>query len=170
MSWLRIDDRFSRHPKVTQLSYKERWTWMDLLCYCASYQTGGWLPENIKEHVAGATVSYLSKCSALELVDVVAGELRIHDWETYAPKDPTGAERQASWRRRTRNSRATVPVTDDVTESVTKNVTGESSTSRTDAARVPVLSCPDESKGFTEASSEQPSDGTFQIPKLREAS
>ena len=124
MSWLRIDDRFSRHPKVTQLSYKERWIWMDVLCYCAAYQTGGFLPDNIAELVTGASARFLSKCSGLELVDVVQGELKVHDWETYAPKDPTGAERQATWRKK-RTS-----VTPEVTAGVTENVTAESSTSR----------------------------------------
>lgn len=140
MSWLRIDDRFSRHPKVTQLNHKERWIWIDLLCYCASYQTGGYLPDNIGELVAGASTRFLSKCSSLELVDVVAGELRIHDWQNYAPKDPTGSERQAAWRRRNRNG----GVTEGVTEEETEDETDESSTSRTrtGARSRPVLSSP----------------------------
>lgn len=107
---------------------------MDLLCYCAAYQTGGYLPHNIADMVAGASVKYLSKCSSLELVDVVDDELRIHDWENYAPKDPTAAERQAAWRRSKRNGGVTVEVTGSVTD--------ESSTSRAGTARVPVPSRP----------------------------
>lgn len=132
MSWLRIDDGFSRHPKVTALTFKERWVWMDLLCYCARYQTDGWLPENIREHVAGSTDKFLHRCHSLELLDDETEGWRIHDWSTYAPKDPTAAERQAAWRRRKRNGR------------VTEEVTGESSTSRAGTARVPVPSRPKE--------------------------
>lgn len=156
MSWLRIDDRFSRHPKVTQLTHKERWIWIDLLCYCASYQTGGYLPDNIGELVAGASVRFLSKCSALELVDVVAGELRIHDWENYAPKDPTGSERQAAWRRRQRNGAVTPDVTDDETD--------DSSTSRTrtGARSRPVLSPSASTRAVPVASNDAPPHPTEQ--------
>lgn len=83
MSWLRIDDGFSRHPKVTALTPKERWVWMDVLCYCASYQTGGYLPENMGGIVPGATTRFLARCSELRLVNVVHGRLRVHDWHVY---------------------------------------------------------------------------------------
>jgi len=132
MSWLRIDDGFSLHPKVTALTHKERWTWLDILCYSARYQTGGWLPENIREHVAGATPRLIARCLELGLLDDVDGELRVHDWDTYAPKDPTGAERQAAWRKAHSNGR--------VTEEVTENVTILPSTSRVGAPARPVQS------------------------------
>lgn len=106
--------------------------WMDLLCYCARYQTDGWLPENIKEHVAGATDKFLHRCGDLELLDDETEGWRVHDWATYKPKDPTASERQAAWRRRKRNG------------GVTEEVTDESSTSRAGTARVPVLSRPSE--------------------------
>lgn len=165
VSWLRIDDRFSRHPKVTLLTYKERWVWIDLLCWCASYQSGGYLPDNIGDLVVGATPKYLAKCSALELVDVAAGELKIHDWETYAPKDPTAAERQASWRRRKRNGDVTVPVTQDVTDG--------SSTSRVGTRARPVPSCPKElPKAVTsyEGTAQDQAIGQIIDVSLREAS
>ena len=119
MSWLRIDDGFSRHPKVTALNHKQRWTWVDILCYCATYRTDGWLPRNIREHIVGATPAFLATCVTLELLDNHDGEHRVHDWREFAPKDPTAAERQATWRSK-RNG--------DVTEEVTADVTGESST------------------------------------------
>jgi hypothetical protein len=136
MSWLRIDDGFSRHPKVTALTHKERWTWMEILCYAARYQTGGWLPENIREFVPGATPKLVARCLELALLDDEAGELRVHHWEEYAPKDPTGAERQAAWRKRKRDG----DVTETVTAGVTANVTPEPSTSRAYAPARPVQS------------------------------
>jgi hypothetical protein len=135
MSWLRIDDGFSRHPKVTALTHKQRWIWVDILCYCARYNTHGFLPENFQEHVPGATEKYIEKCLDLGLLDDMGDDgLKVHDWRIYAPKDPTGAERQAAWRRKKRNG--------SVTETVTDNVTAESSTSRvgTRARSRPVLS------------------------------
>ncbi len=98
MSWLRIDDGFAAHPKVTALNLRDRWTWMAVLCYCARYRTDGWLPPNIGEHIGGARNGFVKRCAALDLLDEHAGEYRVHDWENYAPKDPTSAERQARWR------------------------------------------------------------------------
>lgn len=83
MTWLRIDDGFSRHPKVTALTHKERWTWLDVLCYCARYQTGGYLPDNIGEQIVGATSKTLGKYGQLGLLNVVSGRMRVHDWHVY---------------------------------------------------------------------------------------
>ncbi|GIV03681.1 MAG: hypothetical protein KatS3mg015_2511 [Fimbriimonadales bacterium] len=60
MAWLRIDDGFAAHPKVTALSLADRWRWLAILCYCARYQTDGYLPDNIAEHVRGATAASLA--------------------------------------------------------------------------------------------------------------
>lgn len=83
MVWLRIDDGFSRHPKVTALSFRERWVWLDVLCYCASYQTGGYLPEGLGSIVPGASAKFIGRCGELGLVNVVGGRLRVHDWHVY---------------------------------------------------------------------------------------
>lgn len=162
MSWLRIDDRFSRHPKVTALSFKDRWTWMDVLCFCATYRTDGWLPANVREMVPGASAKFLAACADLELLDVEHGEYRVHDWSTYAPKDPTAAERQAAWRRK-RNASSNGSVTEDVTD--------ESSTSRVGArARSrPVPSSPSP-KAVTELQDEAERPSDFKIPELRSVS
>lgn len=99
MAWLRIDDGFAAHPKVTALNHRDRWTWVAILCYCARYGTDGWLPENISEHVSGAKNGFISRCVQLGLIDENDGEYRVHDWQHYGPKDPTKADRQAKWRR-----------------------------------------------------------------------
>lgn len=103
MSWLRIDDGFAAHPKVTALTFRERWTWVSLLCYCARYKTEGRLPDNIKEHVQGATENMLKRCDDLGLLDHDDAGYVVHDWTVYSPKDPTASERQATWRARKRN-------------------------------------------------------------------
>lgn len=155
MSWLRVDDGFSRHPKVTALTMKDRWTWLDVLCYCARYNTGGWLPANIREHCAGATPKFLHECVRLELLDVEDAELRVHDWQTYAPKDPTAAERQAAWRAKQKRA---VTRNGDVTDSVTE----DSSTSRARGPSRPVPS----TRAVDLVRDERPSD--FTEPQLRE--
>ena len=131
MSWLRVDDGFSRHPKVTALSPKDRWTWLDILCYCARYNTAGYLPENIREFVSGATDRYLNRCVALELLDDDHDGIRVHDWQTYAPKDPTGAERQARWRRKG-NAPRNADVTDEIVTEPSTSRAGAGARSRPD--------------------------------------
>jgi len=148
VSWLKLDDGFARHPKVTALTYKDRWTWMAVLCYCARYRTDGYLPANIREHVAGATPKFLHGCVSLELLDGDGDELRVHDWQMYAPKDPTGAERQAAWRNKKRNG--------DITARVTAT-----------RARSPVPSpSPEAVVPLDAARCGQPP--TFRLPKLKE--
>lgn len=169
MSWLRIDDGFSRNPKVTSLTHKQRWIWVDILCYCSRYDTDGYVPENLHEFIAGATESFLEKLIDRDLLDDTSHGLRVHDWLNYAPKDKTSAERQAKWRAKQRNG----AVTESVTANVTAETVTESSTSHAGAAGVPVpspkehsssvqsLARPDDSDGQT---TEAPDQGNEQEP------
>jgi len=113
MAWLRIDDGFAQHPKIVQLSAKDRWTWLELLCYCARYRTEGHVPEAISEVVRGATPALLERCVSLRLLEVSTGRngYEIHDWADFNPKDPTKAARQARWRH---NKDSAAPVDADV--------------------------------------------------------
>lgn len=83
MSWLKVDDGFSAHPKLVELSRAERWTWVELLCYCSRYRTDGLLPKRIKEVVPYATPSYLKRCVDLGLVDDTEDGMKIHDFRIY---------------------------------------------------------------------------------------
>lgn len=162
MSWLRIDDGFSRHPKVTALTHKQRWIWVDILCYCARYNTGGFLPENFQEHVPGATEKYVEKCLAVGLLDDMGDDgLQVHDWLTYAPKDPTGAERQAAWRRKKRNG--------SVTETVTEDVTDEPSTSRAGTRAFPSRPVLLKQTKAVKTRTERPVDNSEQIKTVIDA-
>ncbi len=101
MPWLRLDDKFVRHPKITRLVRNDRWTWLEVLCYCAEYKTEGFIPDTIREVVPKATGPFLERCHQLALLDLAEHEHAtycVHDWSEYNPKDPTKAERQARWR------------------------------------------------------------------------
>jgi hypothetical protein len=83
MTWLRIDDKFTRHPKVTRLARSDRWTWLEVLCYCAEYHTGGYIQSSISEVVPKASQAFLNRCIDLHLLDVSGDDYRVHDWLIY---------------------------------------------------------------------------------------
>ncbi len=115
MSWLRIDDSFTDHPKIISLGpVGSRWAFLELLGYCAKHRTGGYFPATIGDTHRRITPALIARCIAVGLVDEADdGELRVHDFQTYNPptKDPTGAVRQQRWRNANRNGDVTVEVT-----------------------------------------------------------
>jgi hypothetical protein len=141
MSWLKLDDRFAQHPKLTQLSRSDRWTWVEILCYCARYETDGFVPETLKEAVPKASADYLNRAYELGLLDLTSdGEeslFRIHDWTVYNPRDPLKSERQARWRRRKRDGDVDAPVDGGVDVSGDAPVDADVDTPRAARARGP---------------------------------
>lgn len=99
MSWLRVDDRFASHPKISQLSDREFRVWVKLLCFCAAYQDPT-VDKVALDEVPGLTKAIINRFGTAGLLDVVGDCFEIHNWEKFQPKDATGAERQARWRAR----------------------------------------------------------------------
>ena len=121
MSWLRIDDGFPQHPKLVRLSRPDRWTWLEILAYCARYRTSGEVPISVGEAVKYASPAFLNRCFELHLLDHSehgTEDYHVHDWESYNPKDPTAADRMQ--RHRNRNAKRNDDRNDAVTETVTR--------------------------------------------------
>lgn len=112
MSWLRIDDGFADHPKIGVLTDKEFRVWMKTLCYCARYQDPT-VDEATMGSISGLSVKTLARFVGLGLLDKRLTSHVVHDWVAYAPKDSTGAERQAKWRAN-RNGHVTARVTESL--------------------------------------------------------
>lgn len=107
MSWLRLDDRFAEHGKLMKLARKDRWTWIELLCYCSRHQNGN-IPKRIREILHHVTPVFLDQCIAAGLVERdEQGGLAVHDWAKYNPADPTGAERASRYRHGKRHGAVT---------------------------------------------------------------
>jgi hypothetical protein len=105
MAWLRVDDGFTEHPKLIALGgTRDRWTWLELLVYCARRKTRGRVPERIGDVLQRVTPSFLSRCESVGLLDQNGTGYVVHDWATYNPEDPTKAERQARWRAKNKES------------------------------------------------------------------
>lgn len=120
MSWLRIDDGFSEHHKIAELTDREFRVWIRVLCYSArNPNKTGRLSRAMRKEIVGLTAPITRRLVTLELLDQDAdpGIVCVHDWRTYNPADPTAASRMQ--RHRDRNS----TVTDTVTEGVTPTVT-----------------------------------------------
>ena len=103
MAWLRLDDRFTKHPKVLKLKRVDRWTWLEILEYCAAYRTGGHVPDAIADVLPHATPALIKQCIAAGLLDAEEHGWNVHDWDVYNPKDPAHAERQRRYRQRQRD-------------------------------------------------------------------
>jgi hypothetical protein len=116
VSWVRLDDGFTNHPKIVQLSDSEFRTWIRLLCYCARVEDPT-VDAATKREVAGLSTKRIARFVELGLLDSSGDGNEIHDWVKYRKKDETNAERQARWRARKRA--VTNGVTDIVTEGVT---------------------------------------------------
>jgi hypothetical protein len=120
MSWLRIDDGFSEHHKIAELTDREFRVWIRVLCYSArNPNKTGRLSRAMRKEIVGLTAPITRRFITLGLLDQDAdpGIVCVHDWRTYNPADPTAASRMK--RHRDRNA----TVTDTVTEGVTPTVT-----------------------------------------------
>jgi hypothetical protein len=103
MSWLRLDDAYDTHPKLLELSELERWRWTRVLLHCARHRTQGLVSRSVLREVGlGRAVQKLIDLRLL-LETAGADTLKVNDWDTFNPKDPTKAERQARWRASRRN-------------------------------------------------------------------
>lgn len=125
MAWLRLDDRFCRHPKIAPLSDRHFRLWVGVLLWCAeSRNEGRFTPEQATGAVVGVDNRFLEVCRANALLDLDDdGRLQVHDWGVYNGRPLTGTERQRAWReRRKRNEDVDERVDEDVDEDVDADV------------------------------------------------
>lgn len=100
MAWLRLDDGFPQHPKLVELTPAERWTWVEVLAYCARYKTQGKVARSVREAVPRASAKMLDRFAAVGLLDKSEGGWEVHDWAEFNPADPTAADRMRRHRNR----------------------------------------------------------------------
>lgn len=112
MAWLRIDDRFTEHRKIVALRRGDRFTWVELLCYCARHGSAH-VPEGITDVLKAVTPGFIQQCVKVGLLDENGDGYHVHDWDVYNPKDPLKADRMARYRAKKRGD-----VDDDVDERV----------------------------------------------------
>ena len=111
MAWLRIDDGFPENRKVLALPRRDRWTWLEILAYCARQRNDGHVPAGISDIVRHATPAFIQQAHDAGLLDLTEAGYVVHHWDEYNPTDPTGAARQERYRNRKRNAAVTETVT-----------------------------------------------------------
>lgn len=77
MSWIKLDDRCPRHPKVANLSDRAFRCWVEAMCYANEFLTDGLLPRGFISTVPAAARTELVKA---RLWVVESGETRIHGY------------------------------------------------------------------------------------------
>lgn len=85
MSWLRLDDGFTKHPKFKGWTVAQKWAWLEVMEYCARYETGGRIPvEDLSLMPRSTTNQLLRKAEISGLIDRADdGGMVVHDWPIY---------------------------------------------------------------------------------------
>ena len=101
MSWLRLDDNFTSHPKFEGWPASDRWAFLELMGYCARYQTRGRVPNDLSLLPRPVTARLLARAEDSGWLERRAdAALWIHDFEYYNNPNITGAARTRRWRNR----------------------------------------------------------------------
>lgn len=86
MAWLRLDDHFTKHPKFEGWTPAEKWAWLEVMEYCASYETNGRIPIDLTLMPRSTTPRLLARAEASGWIDVHEdGSKWVHDWAEFNP-------------------------------------------------------------------------------------
>lgn len=96
MSWVRLDDGFTEHPKILALADREVIVHIRALCYAARRRDCHITPQALR--VLGASKKTAERLAEVGVWDVNSDGWVIHDWEKYQRVDATNAERQRKHR------------------------------------------------------------------------
>src|SRR5437016_2129606 len=86
MSWVKLDDGFAEHPKVSALTDRAFRLYLTGLCYCARNLTDGTLPPRGLRTVlagSGATKKHVLELVGAGLWEVDGDEHSVHDYLSY---------------------------------------------------------------------------------------
>lgn len=86
MSWLRIDDGFTKHPKFEGWTLPQKWAWLEVMEYCARYETRGRIPTDLTIMPRTTTPALLALAATAGWCDRGPdGAFWIHDWDEFNP-------------------------------------------------------------------------------------
>jgi hypothetical protein len=87
MSWVKIDDQFTDHPKIAEAGPLAGWLYVCGLTYCARFLTDGFIPTNAVRRLADVDCpqDLAAKLVAVGLWEDAQGGYQVHDYLEYQP-------------------------------------------------------------------------------------
>jgi len=85
MSWVKIDDQFTMHPKALRAGNEGVGCWARLLAWSASQLTDGRVPRVVAELIAEGKTAVLDKICDAELLEHDGDDYLLHDYLDYQP-------------------------------------------------------------------------------------
>jgi hypothetical protein len=91
--WVKLDDKFPRHPKVLQAGPLAAWLYVCGLVYCGQFLTDGVVPKAVVPTLADfgsvpgapSIAELVEQLLSVGLWERVPGGYRIHDYLDYNP-------------------------------------------------------------------------------------
>ena len=95
MTWVKLDDNFTDHPKIVGLSDRAFRVHVRALCYCGRFSPGvGSIPNNALKSLS-ATAGIITELVAAKLWDESGEGFYVHDFAMYHPKPDREAKQAA---------------------------------------------------------------------------
>jgi hypothetical protein len=104
VTWFRVDDTFSTHPKVLRAGNAALGLWARAGSWSAAQLTDGFVPTDMVA-VLGGRKSDVAKLIDVGLWEPVHGGYKFHQWEQYQPTRKQVEADRAAWRERQRKAR-----------------------------------------------------------------
>lgn len=108
MTWVKIDDQFTDHPKIVEAGPLAAWLYVCSLTYASRYLTDGFIPDPQVRRLADLknVATLVQKLVDTGLWDRVANGYNVHDYLDYNPTaERVKAEREAA-KERMKNKRS----------------------------------------------------------------
>ena len=92
MGWVKMDDRFGEHPKVTRCSLGAKWLFVEALCYANRNHTDGLITTAVARKLGN--LKSIAQLVAVGLWEQDPAGYRIHDYLDYNPSKEEVIERR----------------------------------------------------------------------------
>jgi hypothetical protein len=106
MSWVKLDDQFTDHPKIAKAGPMAAWLFVCGLAYCGRFLTDGLIPREQVRRLADIDdpMAQAAKLVSVGLWHETSGGFQVNDYLEYNPAaEKVRAERSAAKERMSRN-------------------------------------------------------------------
>ena len=107
MTWVRIDESFPEHPKVSAAGGDAAWLHVCAMCYCNRFLTDGFVPTSVLARLSDRKrpTALAAKLVEVGIWDVTDNGWQIHDFLAYQPSKEKVENDRESARQRMANAR-----------------------------------------------------------------